>query len=84
VFPNDNVRAILVNERQTRIMVTKNTSAPSTRLDQTGKPFLVLSQGMRQCLVCDEIFTRQTASAHAVTVCYPLTQDLKIGVGRVR
>jgi hypothetical protein len=71
VFPNHNVRAIFIDERRTTITVTKATSASSVRLDQTGKAFMVLCQGMRQCLVCDEIFTRQAAAAHAVTVCYP-------------
>jgi hypothetical protein len=39
--------------------------------DQIGKPFLVLGQGIRRCLVCDELFTRKEAPAHATVVCYP-------------
>jgi hypothetical protein len=83
VFLGENVRAILVDERRTTIMVTKATSASSVRLDQTGKAFMVLCQGMRQCLVCDKIFTRQAAAAHAGTVCYPLIRNLKVSTGRV-
>jgi hypothetical protein len=66
-------------------MARKNIFASSGQIDQTGKAFMVLGQGMRQCLVCDEIFTRQAAAAHAVIVCYPLTRDLEIAIdGRAR
>jgi hypothetical protein len=33
--------------------------------DQIGKPFLVDDQNTRRCLVCDELFSRQQASAHS-------------------
>jgi hypothetical protein len=33
--------------------------------DQIGKPFLVVDQNTRRCLVCDELFSRQQASAHS-------------------
>ena len=37
-------------------MSTKNGSAHGT--DQIGKVFLVRSHGLRECLVCGELFTR--------------------------
>jgi hypothetical protein len=36
-----------------------------------GKIFVALSQDMRQCLICDVVFTKQRAAAHAGTVCHP-------------
>ena len=45
-----------------------STVTPS---DKLGKPFLVLTRELRQCLVCEEVFSRQSAPKHAFTVCYP-------------
>jgi hypothetical protein len=42
--------------------------------DQIGKVFLVRSHGLRECLVCGELFTRRTAPAHAVANCYPAVE----------
>ena len=39
--------------------------------DQIGKVFLVRRHGLRECLVCGELFTRRTAPAHAEVNCYP-------------
>jgi hypothetical protein len=36
-----------------------------------GKIFVALSQDMRQCLICDGVFTRQGAAEHADAVCHP-------------
>jgi len=36
-----------------------------------GKIFVALSQDMRQCLICDGVFTRQGAAAHTGAVCHP-------------
>lgn len=41
----------------------------STRIDQTGKVFTVVGQDVRQCLICEGVFTRQAASEHAKVVC---------------
>jgi len=41
--------------------------------DVVGKPFLVLGQGIRRCLVCEQLFTRQEAPRHATVACYPRT-----------
>jgi len=44
--------------------------AAVTSTDQISKVFIVVSQDMRQCLICDCAFTRQAAAEHADTVCY--------------
>jgi len=44
--------------------------------DQIGKVFLVRRHGLRECLVCGELFTRTTARAHGEVNCYP---DFNIG-----
>src|ERR1035437_10035529 len=47
--------------------------------DQIGKVFLVRHHGLRECLVCGELFTQQTAPDHAGVNCYPLVGDLSDG-----
>ena len=42
--------------------------------DQIGKVFLVRRHGLRECLVCGELFTRRTAPAHAEVNCYPAVE----------
>ena len=51
------------------------TNDQSSRADQIGKIFFPLSQDMRQCLICDGVFTKQGAAAHAGTVCHPSEAD---------
>jgi len=41
--------------------------------DQVGKVFIVIGQRGRKCLVCEEVFTRRTASEHATVPCMPET-----------
>lgn len=41
-----------------------------TITDQVGKVFVVV-QGMRRCLICEGMFTRQAAAKHAMTICAP-------------
>ena len=48
--------------------------AGCTRTDQVGKVFIVVGQRMRKCLVCDQFFTRRTASEHATVPCMPGTR----------
>ena len=43
--------------------------------DQIGKVFLVRHHGFRECLVCEELFTRTTAPAHAEVNCYPAVES---------
>jgi hypothetical protein len=37
--------------------------------------FVALGQDMRQCLICDGVFTTQDAAAHAGTICRPSEGD---------
>jgi hypothetical protein len=46
----------------------------SINADQIGKVFVVRSHGLRECLVCGEVFTRSTAPAHAEINCYPVVK----------
>ncbi len=50
----------------------------STFSEQVGKVFIV-THGMRQCLICDGIFTPREASDHTVTFCYPPTKEREQG-----
>jgi hypothetical protein len=50
-----------------------NTSKDGSRAngtDQIGKVFLVRRHGLRECLVCGELFSQITAPAHAGVNCY--------------
>lgn len=51
----------------------------SARNDQVGKVFLVVSQRVRKCAICEEFFTRQSASEHAKVLCMP---GINIKTGR--
>jgi hypothetical protein len=42
----------------------------SVNADQIGKVFVVRRHGLRECLVCGELFARTTAPAHAGVNCY--------------
>jgi hypothetical protein len=42
--------------------------------DQIGKVFVVRCHGLLECLVCSELFTRATASAHAEVSCRPAVE----------
>jgi len=44
----------------------------TTSVDVVGKVFVALSRDMRQCLICDRVFTKQGSAAHADAVCHPL------------
>ncbi len=46
------------------------SSAKESGTDQIGKVFIALPDGMRRCLVCDGVFTRQYASKHATVPCW--------------
>jgi hypothetical protein len=48
--------------------------AGSIHADRIGKVFVVRSHELRQCLVCGELFTRNTAHAHADVNCYPVIE----------
>jgi hypothetical protein len=48
-------------------MSTNDQGSP----DQIGKVFVVRYHGLRECLVCGELFTRRTAPEHAIVDCHP-------------
>jgi hypothetical protein len=48
--------------------------AACARTDQVGKVFLVVGQRVRKCIVCEELFTRRSASEHATVPCMPGTK----------
>jgi len=39
--------------------------------EAVGKVFIVVSDDMRRCLICDQLFTRQGSFEHSKTICYP-------------
>ena len=43
--------------------------------DRVGKPFLVMSGGVRKCIVCQQLFSRQEAPRHSRVVCYPSEEN---------
>jgi hypothetical protein len=45
--------------------------AGSIRNDQIGKVFIVVGQGVRKCLVCEQFFTRRAAREHSTVLCTP-------------
>jgi hypothetical protein len=45
--------------------------ADPIRTDQIGKVFIALSRDLRQCLICEGVFTRRAASEHSTVLCMP-------------
>jgi hypothetical protein len=43
--------------------------------DRVGKPFLVMEHGVRKCVVCQQLFTRQEAFRHSRVVCCPSEEN---------
>jgi len=52
---------------------TNQIKSPHVHDDQIGKPFLVVDQNTRRCLVCEQMFTRRQAPEQAKVICYPTT-----------
>lgn len=44
--------------------------APPVTDDRIGKLFVALAGGKQRCLVCERVFNRLEAPAHAQAVCY--------------
>jgi len=61
-------------ERGTERMMRAGICARVRTPDQSGKVFRV-EQGMRRCMVCEELFTRETAAEHANAACRPEKQS---------
>jgi hypothetical protein len=51
-------------------MTAKNGNSP----DVLGKVFVVRRQGLRECMVCGELFRQHTAPAHSEVNCYPAVE----------
>ena len=49
----------------------RNRNERVAAADKVGKVFVVMAGGMRQCLVCDRILTRQASAEHARVECRP-------------
>jgi hypothetical protein len=58
---------VTIDERTTR-------DVGSIDADVIGKVFVVRRHGLRECLVCGEVFTCSTAPAHAETNCCPAVE----------
>ena len=57
---------------ETMTTVSKAVTMQRSRNDEViGKVFIALGNGMRQCLICDGVFTKRCAAAHADAVCHP-------------
>lgn len=56
-------------------MSTKHGSR-ANGTDRIGKVFVVRGHGLRECLVCGELFTRQTAPDHVEVSCHPAVEFL--------
>jgi hypothetical protein len=57
-------------------MIKDRKSNHSKGIDRVGKIFLVVSTDgvlLRQCLVCEEMFTRQESAEHCRVACFPRT-----------
>jgi len=54
-------------------MIRAEICARVRTADQSGKVFKV-EQGMRRCMVCEELFTRDAAAQHANVACWPEEQ----------
>jgi len=61
-------------ERAGAIQRGGRCSMTSTFSEQVGKVFVV-THGMRQCLICNALFTREEAAKHAGTACFPKQQS---------
>jgi hypothetical protein len=52
------------------LSITKNRAA-AISTDRIGKVSKVVDPNMRECLVCEQLFTRQASAGHAKLACYP-------------
>lgn len=54
----------------------------NVRSDRVGKVFCMVGGNLRQCMICDELFTCQAAAAHARTACFPKQRSCEL-VGEI-
>jgi hypothetical protein len=52
------------------LAITK-TRAAAIGIDRIGKVFKVVGPNLRECLVCEQLFSRQASAEHAKMACYP-------------
>lgn len=45
--------------------------ADTIRTDHIGKVFIVVSQDLRRCLICEQVFPRRACAEHATVACHP-------------
>jgi hypothetical protein len=57
-------------QRSPRLLKDNHIPA-AVHADQIGKVFSVLDQDMRQCLICDRVFTSHAAAEHSGIACLP-------------
>lgn len=39
--------------------------------EKVAKIFIVIADGVRQCLICERMFSRSESFLHSQTICYP-------------
>lgn len=54
--------------------MSTNEGSRAKGTDLIGKVFLVRHHILRECLVCGELFSQQTAPDHAEVNCYPAVE----------
>ena len=52
-------------------LLKDNLIGTAVLADRIGKVFYVLDRDMRQCLICNGVFTRQAAAEHVENACLP-------------
>jgi hypothetical protein len=57
-------------------LLEDNLIGTAIHADRIGKVFYVLDQDIRQCLICNGVFTCQAAAEHAGTACLDRTDPL--------
>lgn len=43
--------------------------------EKVAKIFIVLADDVRQCLICDRMFSRNESFQHSKTICYPAASN---------
>jgi hypothetical protein len=51
-------------------------SEAMAQADRTGKVFFV-NQGMRKCLICERVFTREASAEHSTVACTPAVPEAR-------
>jgi hypothetical protein len=63
-------------------MIARKTCTATFHTEHVGKVFIAI-QGMRRCLICDQLFSREESREHADARCQPPPhQPIAIVTGR--